>query len=77
MKQIVFNNWNLVRVFRLIMGIAITVQAVMMKDALFGIAGVLFTIMPIFNIGCATGNCVVPPAKEKTITKEIVYEEVV
>lgn len=77
MKQVIFSNWNLIRVLRLIMGIAITVQAVMMKDVLFGIAGVLFTIMPLFNIGCATGNCVAPPAKEKTVTKEIMYEEVV
>ena len=59
------------------MGIAITVQAVMMKDVLFGIAGILFTIMPLFNIGCAAGNCAVPPVKEKSFTKETVYEEVV
>jgi len=77
MKQVIFSNWNLVRVLRLIMGIAITVQAVMMKDVLFGATGFLFTIMPLFNMGCAAGDCMAPPAREKTVTKEIVYEEVV
>ena len=78
MKQMIFSNWNLIRVLRLAMGIAILVQGVMAKDVLFGIAGLLFTGMAVFNMGCcAAGNCAAPPVKNESITKDIQYEEVV
>jgi hypothetical protein len=78
MKQAIFNNWNFLRVFRLGIGIAILIQAFMAKDVMFGIIGLLFTSMPIFNIGCCgTGTCYTPVKKMEETTKDIVYEEVV
>jgi len=78
MKQAIFRNWNFIRVLRLAMGIAIVVQGVMAKEVLFGIAGILFTGMAVFNMGCcAAGNCAAPPVKDKSVSKEIQYEEVV
>lgn len=78
MKRVIFSNWNLIRVLRLAMGIAILVQAVMAKDILFSMLGILFTAMPVFNLGCcAPGNCTVPPSKDHSITNDINYEEVV
>lgn len=60
------------------MGIAILVQSIMTRDALFAAAGLLLTAMPLFNIGCcSTGNCVVTRPNEEPVSKEIVYEEVV
>ncbi len=77
MKQLLLSNWSLVRVLRVALGIAIVVQAIMMKDVLFGVMGTLLTIMPLFNIGCCTtGTCIAPPGKNKQDTKEIIYEEV-
>lgn len=77
MKQAIFNNWNVIRFLRLIMGIAILIQGFMAKDVLFGIAGLLFTGMALFNLGCCTtGNCAAPPAKGNQQSKEIHYEEV-
>ena len=63
------SNWHLMRVLRLLMGIAILVQADMMKDIPFFLIGVLFTAMPLFDIGCcASGTCVqaAPARKMKT-----------
>ncbi len=78
MKQTIFSNWTLMRFLRLGMGVAILVQAVMAKDLLFAFAGIIFTAMPVFNIGCCgTAGCAAPPKKEPVTTKDITYEEVV
>lgn len=78
MKQTILNNWTFMRVFRLGIGIAIMVQAAMAKEVLFGLAGLLFTGMSVFNIGCCgTGGCYTPTKKPAETTKDITYEEVV
>ncbi len=78
MKQTILTNWTLMRFLRLAMGIAILVQAVMAKDMLFAFAGLVFTAMPVFNIGCCgTAGCAAPPKKDQDTTKGIIYEEVV
>ena len=78
MKNVIFSNWNFMRVFRLIIGIAILVQSVIAKDMLFGLAGLLFSGMAVFNIGCCgMGGCYTNPAINSETKKEIDYEEVV
>ena len=78
MKQTVFTNWNFMRFLRLGLGIAVLVQAVIARDVLFAFVGLLFTAMPVFNIGCCgTNGCYVPPVKKEENTKDITYEEVV
>lgn len=78
MKQIIFSNWTLMRFLRLAMGIAILVQAVIAKDMLFAFAGIVFTAMPVFNVGCCgTAGCATPAKKDSDKTKDIIYEEVV
>jgi hypothetical protein len=78
MKQTILSNWTLMRFLRLAMGIAILVQAVMAKDMLFAFAGIIFTAMPVFNVGCCgTAGCAAPAPKKQETTKEITYEEVV
>lgn len=52
MKQTILYNWNLMRFIRLAAGIAITVQAIIARDAMLVVLGLLFTGMPLFNIGC-------------------------
>lgn len=81
MKRMILYNWNLFRALRLILGVAIIVQAAMARDMLFAIAGLLFTVMALFNVGCCgTGTCY-PAQKNDTTTitpvKDITYEEVV
>jgi len=60
------------------MGIAILVQAILAKDVVFGIAGLLFSALAVLNIGCCgTGGCSVPTKRTSEATKDITYEEVV
>lgn len=78
MKQTIFTNWNFMRFLRLGLGFAVLVQAAMAKDVTFVILGLLFTSMPVFNIGCCGANgCYVPQTKKEENTKDISYEEVV
>ena len=66
------------RFARLGLGITIIVQSVIAKDWTMGILGVLFTSMPVFNIGCCgVGGCAAPVKKDIEKTKDITYEEVV
>ena len=66
------------RAIRLVLGVIIIVQAVIIKDWTMGILGLLFTAMPVFNIGCCGVNgCSAPAAKTTVKNKDISYEEVV
>ena len=59
-------------------GLAILVQAVYARDVMFAFLGILFTAMPLFNVGCCgTNGCYVPPQKKSESVKDISYEEVV
>jgi len=78
MKSVIFDKWNFKRFVRLVLGVSIIVQSVLVKDWGIAAIGVLFTSMPIFNIGCcANGGCSVPPKYNKSKTEDITYEEVV
>ena len=78
MRALIFSNWNFMRVLRLVMGIAIIVQAFVVKEVALGLAGLLFTGMAIFNAGCCgTGVCYTPPSKNVQPQKDIDHEEVV
>ena len=77
MKRSMFNNWNFFRWLRLLAGLAVIVQAVLTKDLLFALAGLLFAAMAIFNIGCCgSGACYLPSQRNTKSVKEITYEEV-
>lgn len=76
MKQMILQNWNFFRLLRLILGVVV-VQAVMMKDIFFGLAGLLFSAMAIFNIGCCgMGGCQVRSTMGEKKSNDISYEEV-
>ncbi len=78
MKQIIFTNWSIMRFLRLGIGIAILAQAVLARDVMFAFLGILFTVMPLFNVGCCgTNGCYVPTQKKSESVKDISYEEVV
>ena len=78
MKQAIFSNWNFIRSFRLIIGCAIIIQAIIAKDILFGFAGLLFTGMALFNVGCCgNGGCNTPVKNNIESKKNSTYEEVV
>lgn len=70
-------TWSLFRAFRLVLGISIGVQGVVTKDWLFIGAGVLFSLMPLINIGCCgTAGCSTPVRKSTKSLEEVNYEEI-
>ena len=77
-KKAIFNNWSFPRMLRLAVGAVILYQAVYTKDILFGVAGLLFASMAIFNFACCGNNgCAVPVKKNADTPKDISHEEVV
>jgi hypothetical protein len=70
-------HWDLFRVVRLGLGLLIIVQAIITKDITSGLIGVLFTAMPLFNIGCcSTMGCAPSRTSHKVETDEISFEEI-
>lgn len=75
MKEAILHHWSLFRVIRLVLGIIIIVQAVMSRDWLFGMMGLFFSGMALFNLGCCgTGTCYTPIQKKVDPTKTVTYE---
>jgi hypothetical protein len=77
MLKVIFNNWNFMRVLRLGLGIAILVQAGTLHNWPMAVAGILFTAMPLFNLGCCGSNGCNLPAPKRETENETSYEEVV
>ena len=78
MKHTIFSNWNLMHFLRLGLGTAIVVQSVMTANLAMVLLGLLFTAMPVLNIGCCGSTGCAPTVKKpSTSTKDMTYEEVV
>jgi hypothetical protein len=78
MKKSILSNWNFIRFLRFVLGIAIIIQSALTGNWTMGFIGVLFTAMPVFNIGCCgPAGCAVPDKKYSETKKQISYEEVV
>ena len=72
-----FKNWNFVRLLRLAMGIFLVVEATQSGMWILVAVGMVFVVMPLFNIGCcAAGNCSVPTRNSKNNRDEVEYEEI-
>lgn len=73
-----WSNWDLSRVFRLVLGLFIVFQGIWSSEWTFILLGGLFSLMPLFNIGCcASGRCSMPAKhKETSPAEDIRYEEV-
>lgn len=79
MKQIILTNWTFLRVLRLLLGLAIIVQALIVSDLLLGTAGLLFSSMAVFNASCCgTAGCATTTKRSSSKSvNETTYEEVV
>ena len=78
MKSILLQNWNIIRIIRLLMGIGIMYQGFSVGDKSIGFLGLIFTLLPLFNQGCCgVGGCETPINKNnQKNTQELIYEEV-
>jgi hypothetical protein len=76
-KEILFNDWYLMRWIRLALGIYIAVQAVQLHDILAGFIAAFFLIQAITNTGCCGArSCTVPAKTNRNNTKEIDFKEI-
>lgn len=77
MKNQLFNHWNIFRVLRLILGIVIIIQSFYTRNYTFGIIGLLFSLMSVFNVGCCGTTCSTTNFSKSNEPEDITYEEVV
>ncbi len=79
MKNILTQNWNPARIFRVAMGIAAVVYAIVSKDSMMGWIGSLLLLMGLSNTGCCgASGCTTPTIKNKAAktSDEIDFEEI-
>lgn len=72
-----FRNWNIMRVLRLATGIMLMAQGIRSHDWAMATIGGMFSLAPLLNVGCCTGNrcttsCTGRPA---AATKDISHKE--
>jgi len=72
------NNWNPIRIIRLVLSIIIIVQAVQIQDALFGFMGTFFLYQALGNTGCCGVNGCAPSAIHSFVdaTDEVEFSEI-
>lgn len=73
-------QWTLIRLLRLIIGIVVIVQGIMINEWLVVGTGAVFSLLPLFNMNlCDVGACgLSPQAQNRSNTKmdDVTYEEV-
>ncbi len=78
--QTLTTNWHLMRWIRLIFGLFIGVQAILMHDALSGFLASIFLFQAVTNTGCCGSNgCSAPASRSKgtkQASEDVSYEEV-
>jgi hypothetical protein len=61
MRNKILKGWNASRIIRLAIGIAIVGEGIRSRDTTLIIAGLVVSLLPVFNIGCCCGSsCEVP-----------------
>lgn len=78
MTKRIFTGWSFWRFVRLALGLYILADGIM--SGMWGFAGVglIFTLLPLFNLGCSGGNCAVDSdvSRDLSTEEDIIYEEV-
>ena len=76
--KVLLSGWNVMRVIRLALGILVIIQSISEKNYMLTVAGGLFAVLALINVGCCGSNgCAVNPRVNKNDLKmEAVYEEV-
>ena len=71
-------NWDLMRILRLVVGSMVIYQSVVSSQLLLGILGGMFVLQALLNVGCAAGSCSTAPQRSKTLQsiENTEYEEV-
>jgi hypothetical protein len=72
-------DWDIMRVLRLVIGIWLAVQAIIMMELFTGLIGLFFLYQAITGTGCGADGCYTAPRRNvrQVKTEDIDYEEVV
>ena len=66
MRKLLTRGWNFMRVLRVLVGIVSIYYAVDKSDGILGVAGGLFILSAIFNVGCCGAmGCSIPQPRKK------------
>ena len=83
LKQRLFTNWHLMRIFRAAIGIMMLVMGIQNKDWAIGLFSIFFLYQAVTDTGCCgSQGCYNPPGRvNKDIahteqTEEVEYEEI-
>lgn len=76
-RRMIFSEWNAMRALRLLMGVFIGLNAIMMHDALSGLLCGIFLFQALTNTGCCcTRSCSIPLLKNNIqVETETMLEE--
>jgi hypothetical protein len=77
-KNIIFSNWNFMRVLRFGLAIYVLIEAIRTYDVVFGALASVLLLQAIFNVGCCSGGACYSNKAESNDTenKEVIYEEI-
>jgi len=73
---VLFNQWNLMRIVRLILAVFIATQAVQNRDGFAGVIAIFLLFQVATNTGCCGANGCSTNLQSPKDEKELVYEEV-
>ena len=78
MKERILAPWDWLRIIRLVIGVSVVFQAIVMQSWLLVAAGVLLALMAILNMGCGVSGCAPTIRASEPLEKnqEISFEEV-
>lgn len=68
-------GWNVMRILRLVLGVAILLQGIVARDVVTIILGTAFGGMALANVGCCGANGCAVNYRKNLNEKEITYEE--
>ncbi len=60
MKKMLFTNWHIMRVIRLVFAIGISYHAIATEHYFFLLFALFFLLQAIYNTGCGPQGCEVP-----------------
>ena len=82
MKELFLTDWNLMRMLRVIGGVALVIAGIVKHDTITGAFGLFFAYQGLFNVSCSGGgNCANSVSgnikmKQSNETDDVVYEEI-
>lgn len=78
MKKKLFENWDFMRILRLVVGLWLGYSAFADKQLIIGMMAGIFLIQAILNMGCGSNGCSIPNGRKIVNSKpeDVSFEEI-